>query len=137
MLILLGISGLFFALGCGDVEDDFDAAASDAALAADAEPLTDATWPDAEPPDAALPDAEPPDAALPDAMPMLTPAIVCEHLCTALVACFGIEYDDCFAGCSTDLVDCTDMQLETLDACQNADCMNMQDCIIAVPCVNG
>ena len=89
-------------------------------------------------------DAPSVDAAVqPDAPPDATVLPACMHVCDALATCFGGPGNSqCYAGCTTDLGDCSAEQIATIDACSTQACgdpMNdmspLIDCLRAVTCI--
>jgi len=126
------LATLLLLAACGDDGSSLpvDARSVDAALGIDARPI-----------DAAI-DA-PPDAYIIDAPPgAITTA--CTNACSKISTCAG-EPDDptCVGECSADLVDCSAMQVQDLEACLSMPCGDIEDknnpliqCFQAITCVD-
>jgi hypothetical protein len=131
---------LFSATACGDDAGDddddddddvvVDASAVDAASSdgpsGDALPVEDAS------------NAQ--DGATTDAGGEIT--AICTEVCNELVECADddagtLELGECIAGCSDDLADCSDPQLEAIAGCsQSPSCEALLNCIGAQSCVD-
>ena len=119
-LLLSLLSLLFLSTACGDDGATSPDASSDSPDAATVDAEVDPT-PDAAP--------VPPDAG---------PETLCGRLCATILTCFdeGGGGEECEAGCSADLADCSLDELGSLDSCSTLGCEEIVDCIVAVPCID-
>ncbi len=112
-------------------------------LPVDGAPQTDAALIDAGPVDGPPTDSPLGDAAeITDASTGAI-ATACMHACAAIGVCFMDSDSSCEGECSADLADCSDEQVQAVDACSTQGCGDLANpetspllmCLTAIACI--